>query len=81
MAGALFLNFMPTSYHIPSRLDSRSISRLESGVLCGSIKYSKQMNSTHQNIIGIIRATGLIIPSLLLLLLVGSLKLSGLIMA
>ena len=39
------------------------------------------MNSTHQNIIGIIRATGLIIPSLLLLLLVGNLKLPGLIMA
>jgi hypothetical protein len=39
------------------------------------------MNSKHQNIIGIIRATGIILRSLLLLLLVGSLKLPGLIMA
>ena len=39
------------------------------------------MNPTHQNIIGIIRATGVIVPSLLLLLLIGSLKLPGLIMA
>jgi len=38
------------------------------------------MNQIIQNIIGIIRATGIVILSLLLLLLVGSLKLPGLIM-
>jgi hypothetical protein len=35
----------------------------------------------NQNIIGIIRATGILVLSLLLLLLVGSLKLPGLMMA
>jgi hypothetical protein len=38
------------------------------------------MNRIFQNIIGIIRVTGIIIISLLLLLLVGNLKLPGLIM-
>lgn len=38
------------------------------------------MIRTHQNIIGIIRATGIVVLSLLLLLLVGGLKLPGLIM-
>jgi len=39
------------------------------------------MNKVFQNIIGIIRATGVVLRSLLLLLLVGSLKLPVLIMS
>jgi len=39
------------------------------------------MNFIFQNIIGIIRATGILVLSLLLLLLVGNLKLPGLMMA
>jgi hypothetical protein len=38
------------------------------------------MNKELQNIIGIIRAAGIVLRSLLLLLLIGSLKLPGLIM-
>jgi hypothetical protein len=39
------------------------------------------MNFIFQNIIGIIRATGILVLFLLLLLLVGNLKLPGLMMA
>jgi hypothetical protein len=39
-----------------------------------------RMSPLFQNIIGIIRAAGIVVRSLLLLLLVGSLKLPGLIM-
>jgi hypothetical protein len=46
-----------------------------------SLLVYEKMNLANQNIIGIIRATGMLILSPLLLLLVGSLKLPGLMMA
>src|SRR5664280_340470 len=38
------------SYQIPSRLDSHFITRQESGVLCGHIKYPSQINLTSSKI-------------------------------